>query len=442
MLIEFSVGNYRSFKEVITFSMVAAPITSSVSDLDSNNVFKVDDNLSLLKSAAIYGANASGKSNLINAISFMRKFVLNSVREREESIDVDTFKLSTETDHQPAFFEIIFQVDKKRFRYSFELDSTRVVSERLSDCLMCEEPNFFDTDKEVSYFTRGDDKISISKFFEEGKDLERKTRKNALFLSTVSEFNGQISQSIRNWFKDHLSVISGLTELTSRRITISELSGGKNKESIEAFIRKLDLGFSKLHVVEDETETDISTFDQLKLVSKQLKLSFPSRWLMTREIETIHSKFNASGDIIESEIFNMDAEESEGTRKIFSLAGPIILALAEGKTMIIDEFDSKLHPLITCTIVQLFNSVESNPKNAQLILTTHDINLLSSKNFRRDQIWFIEKDRQAASKLYSLVEYKIEEGRNEFERDYIKGRYGAIPFIGDFSKLPGISDAK
>jgi hypothetical protein len=132
----------------------------------------------------------------------------------------------------------------------------------------------------------------------------------------------------------------------------------------------------------------------------------------------------------------MDEHESEGTQKLFAMAGPLVDTLENGRILVIDELDARLHPLITREIISLFNSNQTNPHNAQLIFMTHDTNILSHKFFRRDQIWFAEKDKFGATHLYSLAEYKI---RNDasFENDYIQGRYGAVPFIGDLSHLIG-----
>jgi len=141
--------------------------------------------------------------------------------------------------------------------------------------------------------------------------------------------------------------------------------------------------------------------------------------------------------MIELEIFDMDNHESDGTKKIFALSAPILDTLQRGEVLVIDELDARLHPLMTRNIIELFNSQKTNPKNAQLIFTTHDINLLSHKFLRRDQIWFTEKNHQGATDLYSLVEFADINNNNTLEKDYIQGRYGAIPFIGDLSTIIG-----
>lgn len=134
------------------------------------------------------------------------------------------------------------------------------------------------------------------------------------------------------------------------------------------------------------------------------------------------------------EVFDLDDQELEGTKKLFSMAGPLVKALKEGQLLVIDELDARLHPLMTREIISLFNSSQANPQHAQLIFTTQDTNLLDNRLLRRDQIWFTEKDRQGATQLYSLAEFKV---RNDeaFERNYIQGRYGAVPFLGDLHSI-------
>ena len=157
------------------------------------------------------------------------------------------------------------------------------------------------------------------------------------------------------------------------------------------------------------------------------------------DISTIHNFYNDEGVSIGITKFNFYTQESEGSKKYFRLSGPIINTLIEGKILVIDELDARLHPILTAEIVRMFNSKATNTNNAQLIIATHDTNLLSAKTFRRDQIWFTEKDNAEATDLYSLVEYKLPRGkvRNDasFAKDYIRGRYGAIPFPGNFNSI-------
>jgi AAA15 family ATPase/GTPase len=400
--------------------MVASKVTAKYKELDENNIIQVDDELSLLKSAAVYGANASGKSNLVKALNFMQWFVLNSSRETQitDLINVENFKLSTETAEQPSCFEIVFLEDHKIYRYGFEVNQKRVLSEWLF---------YVPKVKEFRLFERKEDRVKIARRFKEGDDIISKTRNNALFLSVVAQFNGEISKNILLFFARKLNVISGLHGNIYRNYTIEYFK--TNSSDIINLIKKLDLGIDDISI-----KTRKVLPEDLLEIPEEFRTLLISKKLQADDIYTTHKKYNAEGEVISLEQFDLDKNESEGTKKLFAFAGPILETLRKGEVIVIDELDARLHPLITRTIIDLFNSNETNINNAQLIFMTHDTNLLSDKIFRRDQIWFTEKDRQGATDLYSLVEYKVENDAS-FESDYIKGRYGAIPFIGDLSQV-------
>ncbi len=422
MLIEFSVGNYKSFRDVETFSMVATKIKAKDSEVDENNTFKIDDDLSLLKSAAIYGANASGKSNFAEALRFMRNFAKNSSKETQstDSIPIEEFRLSSSNSGKPSFFQIVFLLDGKQYRYGFEVSAYEVISEWLFYV-----PNV----KETKLFERRNGKIILSPKFTEGKGLTERTRSNALFLSVAAQFNGLISENILQMFSQ-LNIISGLDDILTRNFTTHYFQDKLQKNAIITFVKSLDLGIDSI-----EVEASKITKEYLpKEMPEYLKKAIVEMNTPKFNIKTIHKKFDDKGKQVDTEVFDIDNHESDGTRKLFSLAGPIIETLTLGNVLIIDEFDARLHPLISREIITLFNSNETNSKNAQFIFTTHDTNLLTNKLFRRDQIWFAEKDKTEATHLHSLAEYKV---RNDasFENDYIQGRYGAVPFIGDLKQL-------
>lgn len=423
MLIEFSVGNYRSFKDRVTFSMVAANLVSKDKKLDVDNVFAIDQELKLLKSAAIYGANASGKSNLARALGFMKWFMVNSSKETQstDEIGVEPFRLSTETEEKPSCFELVFLMGGRKYRYGFEVTQERVISEWLFYV-----PNV----RETKLFERKLDNIKPSKNFD-ADGIQQRTRSNALFLSVSAQFNVELAEKILKWIADKLNIISGLHDQSYLSYTVRCFINNKNRADIIQLIKKLDLGISEIQVEQEDFTTDFlpdEMPDELK------KLIVKAGGGKATSIGISHQKFDADGNHESIEEFDLESHESEGTKKVFALAGPLITALKEGEILIIDEFDARLHPLISLAIVRLFNSKESNPNNAQLIFMTHDTNLLNNKIFRRDQIWFTEKNRYSATDLYSLAEYKI---RNDasFESDYIKGRYGAIPYIGNLNHL-------
>ena len=422
MLIEFSVGNYRSFKEPVTFSMVAANLVAKDKNLDANNVFAADKDLRLLKSAAIYGANASGKSNLARALSFMKQFMINSSKETQstDEIGVEPFRLNTETEGKPSYFELVFLMDGRKYRYGFEATRERVTSEWLF---------YVPKVRETQLFERDFDTIRPSKKYD-ADGIQQRTRSNALFLSVSAQFNVELAERILEWLTDNLNIISGLDARLYLDYTVKCFTNNENRSDIVNLIKKLDLGISEIQVAQEDFPVD-SLPDE---IPDELKKLIVKAGVKATSIGTEHRKLDGEGNYKSLEKFDLGSHESQGTQKVFALAGPLINALKKGEALIIDEFDASLHPLISLAIVEMFNSQETNSNNAQLIFITHDTNLLSNKIFRRDQIWFTEKNRYGATDLYSLAEYKI---RNDatFESDYIKGRYGAIPYLGNLKHL-------
>jgi AAA15 family ATPase/GTPase len=420
MMIEFIVGNFRSIKDPVTLSMVAAKRVAKDKSIDAANTFTVDNRLTLLKSAAIYGANASGKTNLIQAVQFMRDFVLTFSRgiQIKETIPVQKFRLSTETERKPSFFQMVFLLNGDKYRYGFEVTHERVMAEWLFTV---------PASKEVRLFQRVRDKFTISESFKEGREIEERTRPNTLFLSVVAQFNGPISNSIIKWFRD-LSINFGIDNQGALSEATSLFRHSEDKEAVLRLIKDLDLGITDIKT--EQLSIPWPAGDNLKeLLAEIVRRSGNELPEEVTRIRTVHPKYDADGNVTEKPVmFDLAVQESAGTRRLFSLALPIVNALKEGNTLFIDEIDARLHPLITCAIIGLFNSNNSNSKNAQLIFTTHDTSLLSPKRFRRDQIWFVEKDNLGASHLYSLADYHV---RNDasYNQDYIHGRYGAIPFI-------------
>ncbi len=433
MLIEFTTGNFRSIKDPVTLSMVAAKLVSRDKVLDEENVARIDNDLSLLKSAAIYGANAGGKTNICLATEFMRLFVLNSSRETQldDRIGVESFRLSTETADKPSFFEMVFLLEGTKYRYGFEATPQRVTAEWLF---------LATTSREAKLFERENDRIKVTDRFKEGKGLEDRTRANALFLSVAAQFNGVVSGKILDWFRQ-FRINLGVEDQRELAEATERFHRAPDKEAVLKFVKDLDLGISDIQSEEKITPRALDSFNGLSM-DEVLRI-YRAGQFSTREtkIATTHQKYDELGHAAGVEQFDLYAHESAGTRRLFSLALPIMEALEDGHVLLIDEIDARLHPLITLAITSMFNSKRGNPKNAQLIFATHDANLLSNKRFRRDQVWFAEKDRFGATHLYSLAEFKV---RNDasFRQDYIRGRYGAIPFItGDPALTSGVEHA-
>lgn len=449
MLIEFSVGNYLSIKEAITFSMLAS---NAVKELESssegvNNVFWDKSNKNkYLKSAVVYGANGSGKSNLLSAIGFYRRFILSSSNDRQADDEIMTipFLLSIETENKPSSFEMVFVIDVIRFRYGFEATKKIITTEWLFG---------FDTEnsnKESTYFTRENQNIKVSnKNFKEGKGLENNTRPNALFLSTVAQLNGEVSNKIQNWLKANINVISGLEDATTA-YTIGRFQDQEEfRKKIINYFKLTNLGIEDIKMEEPvldnlskilpqkrEDEKIASLIQELqKELKDRMKKGGDAREI---SINAFHKKFDEANKLIDTIALDFELE-SKGTQKLFGLLGPWFDTLEKGKILIVDELDSRLHTKLTTELLKIFQS-GINTKNAQLIFASHDTNLLRNDLFRRDQIWFTEKDNSGSTDLYSLVEYKINQAtsvRNDasFEKDYLIGKYGAIPYFGNIPKF-------
>lgn len=428
---EFSFGNFRSFKDINTLNLSASKIKSKHKSIDDTNVIYGNniENISFLKSKAIYGANASGKSNVIKAFVTFFEIISNSVKNELVLNLVDSFKLSTETENRPSFFQIIFWENKVKYRYGFELNSEKINSEWLYGkpgerelCFFIREgKEIIELDK--TNFSEGD---ILRKLLFSGEDNDNEIfRDNSLFLSTLATFgfaklSKQLIESITS-----TNIISGLRSEKAFSLAGESLSQSKYKNYILNFLKYGDFGIEDLRTIEispdslpDDIDEDIKRgFDE---IAKE-KLLISSR-----------KKYDDNKNFIENENFIFKFHESEGTRKLFELSPFIYEALEKKQTIIIDEFDARFHPLLTRKIIELFNSKKN--KGAQLIFTTHDTNLLSSDLLRRDQIEFVEKDSYGSSHLYSLAQFKGIRNNASFEKDYIQGKYGAIPFLGNFSK--------
>lgn len=401
MLLEFSYANFLSFKNKVTFSMVATSLRDR--KVKSNEcTFDVGDDtkFSLCKAAAVFGANASGKSNFVKSLSFYKWFILNSSKDRQsgEVIPVKPFALSSETKSAPSMFEAVICIEDNFYRFGFEVDSSSVISEWLF------VRSSKKRSKEVELFYRDGLKCDIHPRFGIGKELTDKgmLRSNALLLSLAGQFNEPTAVSIMKWLVD-TTIITGSSEKDAWDLAVSKIEDEVVRKKIVAFSRYADLG------MEDITKTDAG-------------------------ILSSHTSYDENGNTIGHTVFPMRESESDGTIKYFSLSFPIIDALENGKRLIVDEFGAKLHTLLIERIVSLFNSENANRSKSQLIVTLHDTNLLGANILRRDQIWFTQKDGYGACSMYALSDYKV---RNDasYEKDYLLGKYGATPIMNDLSKV-------
>jgi len=371
MLVQFSVRNFKTFKEKAVLNLIASNYDKETRELE--NVMTNDDfNLRLLKSSVIYGANASGKSKFIEALMFMRDFAIKSSKhsQKGDSIGIEPFKLEIESENDTSEFEVIFIFNKEMFRYGFEVTKEKVISEWLYN-----KPKT----KEIELYYREEQKFDIhERNFSKGSTLYKEDliRENALMLSVAAQFNDKIAGKILEWFKG-VGTISGLHEDGYQGFTMGKTKSPRHKAQILELLKAADLGIKDITL---ET-LDISKLP--KHMPKEVRESIEKEMReddaeFISDVLTTHRKYNSDKKYVGDVQFSLEDEESSGTKKFFALTGPILDTLENGTVLIVDELDSKLHPNLVCKIVSLFNSKELNPKNAQLIFNTHDTNLLAS----------------------------------------------------------------
>ncbi|MCK5678510.1 MAG: ATP-binding protein [Flavobacteriaceae bacterium] len=419
MLVEFTVNNYKSIKNTMKFSM----LTSSK---DEGNYFP-KRTYNLLRSSIIYGANASGKSNFLQAMAFMGRFVLNKYKilQSVDRLPHEPFKLCDETENSSSYFEIVFFINETKYRYGFEMDNKNIYSEWLFADEKGKESKLFFRDIEEKDYVNPN-KFKEGHIFFDKKEEKIKVSSNQLFIWKCDQNDGEVSKSILQWF-NQLNMIDGVDNRGYINYTMEKMENNLFKNEIIKLVKTADIGIENIHVEEEDISLDI-----LEKLSDSLKNDLINNDAKSIKVHTNHNKYDKDGEIIGNVTFELDKEESKGTRKFFAMSAPILDTLKNGKLLIIDELDASLHPILTQHLIKLFHDEDVNTKNAQLIFATHDTNLLNRNLFRRDQIWLTEKDKYGATDLYSLVELKNVRKKEDFEAQYIQGKYGAIPYLGEF----------
>jgi len=384
--------------------------------MSESNTFEVGKNLRLIKSAVIYGANASGKSNFFNALIFFLRFSVYSGprKQVEDPIEAEPFALSKQTEIAPSDFELVFVIkngDKEaKYRYGFSVNNEQVLNEYLFAVYNV---------REVMLFSRNLQKIECSNYFREGTRGRPSVRINCTFLSVCAQNNGDISTQIIKYFRT-MAVLYGAYDFTPS--FHKEEQQPEYKKKIIDFLRYADIQITGYKTESIPAFGDIPNCD----LSAILKSKFPNA--QQERILYGHTVYDEGLPVGEKYLDEM--VESAGTRKLFSYAGYILGALEKGTPLFIDEFDSMLHPLIIEKLVMLFNSTITNPRNAQLVISCHAANIMTNRLLRRDQIWFCEKDKYGASALYSLVKYKEPVRKDSsYNKNYLQGKYGAVPLL-------------
>lgn len=423
MLLEFKVTNFRSINNTQILSMVAGTGT----ELKEQNTFAsgLPSLPNLLRSAAVYGPNAAGKSNLFRAMQFMQNFVLTSQALQEgQNINVAPFLLNSKNRTEPSEFEVTFIQDKVRYQYGFAANNTRITNEWLLAYPEGRPQHWFE--RKLDLQKNSYEWYFGSKFSGLRPMLDvwqKATRQNGLFLSTAIQLNNEQLKPVFNWFQQKLAVILPGGEI-NLQFSIEQCASEEGKKRIMEFMNSADISILGIELRKTPFSPEILP-PNLPQEIKELFI----KGMQGKELSNVRflHKTVDSGDIVLFDIY----DESGGTQKLFAFAGPLLDVLAKGRILFVDELDTSLHPLMVRFLINLIHNTEINRNNAQLAFTTHDTSVLDTDIFRRDQVWFVEKDAESASRLYPLSDFSPRKGE-ALERGYLKGRYGALPFIGEF----------
>lgn len=431
MIIEFSVTNFCSFRGRQTLSLVAS---NRVTDLPEN-VLEVDipgmQDTSLLKSAAVYGANASGKTNLFRAMAFMRDLVVDSAVKQKpgQEIRVSPFRLDAACASAPSEFEINFIHEDTRYQYGFVVDRKRVSHERLYAYPAGLPQRWFERT-----FVSATEKYQwrFSPHFNGDKEtLKSMTRDNVLFLSLAAQLNDPQMTTVYRWFHEHLRLVDFLSPLAQEnllRVTAQvflDPLAVQGQEAVRNLIAKADLGLCDVKV--EEKVIDDSVFERISSQALRVALRDTMAETKVTNVSWVHRMIDGAQTVAFSE-----ADESAGTLKFFSLLVPWLATLSDGYTLFVDEIGASIHPLLLRSLLDMMHNPKTNSQGAQLVFTTHDTTLLDHTLFRRDQVWFTEKDPEGATCLYPLTDYKPRK-KEALQKGYLAGRYGAIPFLTEFT---------
>lgn len=443
MLIQFSVENYLSFKEEITFSMAAVKKGNHADHIVKENR---EGKVPLLHTAAIYGANACGKSNLVTAMSFAKELITRGTRS-DQTIPVIPFKLDEDTLKKPSKFEFVIKRKGVIYTYGFKLNSEKVLEEWLFAKPVKREVRYFER------ITSGKDKVRVEfgpSFISNGSRgkqflefVAQGTRPNQLFLTEAIERNVRELKPLMDWFRDVLVIIPAeaknlaLALTTHKNESFTRLLGdflstaGTGVDGIAT--EEVPLDFDKYFPgMPDDQRQELSKGTGFVLRTPEGKQYSVARGDQGQPMLVLLKTQHRTKD---GRLTHFDVgEESDGTQRLMDLVSVLYNIRTSETVFIIDELDRRLHPLMSKMFLEAVVDFKGANQNWQFIFTTHDTNLLDIDLLRRDEIWFVEKDESGASHIYSLAEFKIRPDL-KIQKGYLNGRFGAIPFIGDLRKL-------
>ncbi len=450
MLIQFSVSNYTSFKDEVLLNMIPA---KSRNMNDHIIIDKKGKSIEVLPLVTIYGANASGKTNLVKAISFMQNIVLSGTRP-DMVTGLVPHKLDPQSDQNPGRFEIVFKHDGVLYTYGFVISAKVVLEEWLFAYYTSQESTLFErvtNNNKIDVYPgkRLIDDVEGADFI---KFISKGTRPNQLFLTEANEKNIEILKPVIHWFRDHLHIVGPDSMYNS--LTVRAHTDHSFIDYISKFLNIADTGIKQITCESEEFDakkhlTDLPEGFRTQIVNDLNKSEFKNLFIQTPEtsMTILKDGLDDSSSLkmlrLKTEHIRTDGvsalfdtnEESDGTRRLMELAPMLLDIWDRDRVFIIDEIDRSLHTHLSRLFIQtcLAGVIEKKARG-QFIMTTHDTNLLDRSLLRRDEILFMEKDRAGASHLTSLAEYKVSEGLN-YENGYLNGRFGAIPYVGNINEL-------
>lgn len=430
MLIEFKVKNFRSIRDEQTLSLVATKANKELPENVIEKSLKGLAGLTFLKGAALYGANASGKSNVLLALKYLADLVENSATDFKpgDSTDAEPFKLDPSCIEESSEFEVTFEANDVRYLYGVAVNPHRIVEEYLyaypegrANCwchrLYDENTNCYEWSKP-------------SGSFKHDPKLQDYTKENVLFLSQGADLNHSQLTMVYMWFKAQLRFLNlGADGGIPPGITLKYFDDKNDRQRVLELLKSADIGISNIQVTERELNLEsIKNSIAPDLLNRIIKAQ-NGEAITTAEINCLHR--DIEGNTI---LMDFEDEESAGTQRFFSLIGPWLDILKNGYTVFIDEIDTSLHPLLVRELLKLLFCAENNTNGAQIIFTTHNPVFLDQTLLRRDQVWFTEKDDSGATTLYPLTDYK-ERNNAAIGKRYLAGVYGGVPFLPEGLKL-------
>lgn len=418
MLIEFSVENFRSFRDKVTFSM-----EKGIGEENEDNIFNIN-NTELLRSAAIYGANASGKSNLMRAFTVTIMMVRNSnlIPVNGKWNGIVPFVFDEESKNKPSSFEFIFITNNIKYKYYFSADSSKIYEESL-EAFYSQKPTLIFDRKNVNEYTFNSDKEIL-------KSIEMKNTDNKLFLNTASTWNYGKTKDAFLWFMNSIDTYNDFTMISDQDLKSFSSNDNDLKNFTIKLLKEADIVIKDINVKYEEKDMDPSI--ALFLIPPIARSASMNK-IKNVNIEVEHEVLQDNGKY---KTYKLDfTDESSGTQIMFALSPFLKRAFDSHRVIIVDELEKSLHPTLVEYIIKIFNNPNINKANSQLIFTTHAVNLLDLDIFRRDQIWFTEKQFDSGvSDLYPLDDFSVRKMEN-IQKGYLNGRYGAIPFIKDNSNI-------